>query len=359
MDMSTIERFASQQDREVPLVEKETPWGSVHYLYGRATDRVESESSNQDFLAFRYDHRRLVFAVCDGVSQSWDSKIAAKEVAQDLTSWLWRTGLSANEEGVREQVEWRLSEIVQPMVNRQAESVPIPPFDPDDVILDVLTRWKEKIGSETIFFAGKVVFDPDRQDDYVTLFWMGNTKGLIHQNGRWVDVAGGEWSDKNRFSSKRGLRGKISVWTGPLEGIDRILVHTDGLEIADQLIAQENASAPAIEQASDKLKTTSAWRHDDVALLDLSFHSEPIVAREPVPIKEPAPEVVAARDKMAGVAEIGILVQVALATAVNLATLIALLVTSVLPTIVELSTFLFLLLFVVWLAKSSYQLWNR
>lgn len=270
-------RIISLQDREVPLQEKLTPWGRIRYLYGREDEEGGTgvKSRNQDFLAIKYDDRKIVFAVCDGVTRAWESAIAAREVAQDLVSWMWEDDLAETEEGLNEQVKWRLNQVVKPVVDRQAEEVPIPEVDPEDVLYDVLIDRKQS-GSQTVFFAGKISLEPSRNRGSATLFWMGNTKGAVRHKGKWVDLAGGDWNDWNRFSSKLGMDGKLSVWMRPLKKVDRVLVHTDGLEIIDRLTGQsapEDGSSPGdIDEMLGALTTLPEKRHDDVALLELAFN---------------------------------------------------------------------------------------
>src|SRR3954454_2627255 len=76
------------QDTDTPARREITPIAALTYLYDRSRDSKKNNAPGQDFIAFRCTDSRLIFAVCDGVSQSFYGDLAARFVGERLVNWL-------------------------------------------------------------------------------------------------------------------------------------------------------------------------------------------------------------------------------------------------------------------------------
>src|SRR5262245_60073141 len=79
------------QDTDTPARCEITPAAQLTYLYDRSRDSKKNNAPGQDFIAFCCDESRgsrLVFAVCDGVSQSFYGDLAARFLGEQLVHWL-------------------------------------------------------------------------------------------------------------------------------------------------------------------------------------------------------------------------------------------------------------------------------
>ena len=61
----------------------------LRYLYARSADSRQAGEPGQDYIALRQNGRRLAFALCDGVSQSFYGDLAARLLGDALVKWLW------------------------------------------------------------------------------------------------------------------------------------------------------------------------------------------------------------------------------------------------------------------------------
>jgi hypothetical protein len=76
-------------DREAGVMHGADGAFSWRWTYRRSADSQRSGAVGQDFLTFRHTADRFVFALCDGVGQSFFGEIAAQVVGSSLVDWLW------------------------------------------------------------------------------------------------------------------------------------------------------------------------------------------------------------------------------------------------------------------------------
>lgn len=61
---------------------------AYRFAYARSADTRASGDVGQDYLAVREGPQTLVFALCDGVSQSFYGDLAARYLGDALVAWL-------------------------------------------------------------------------------------------------------------------------------------------------------------------------------------------------------------------------------------------------------------------------------
>src|SRR5207248_124359 len=78
------------QDRETPVRVERFAAFSWRYAYARAAETRKFDAPGEDYLTFRYSEGTFVFALCDGVSQSFYGGLAAHFLGDGLMGWLWQ-----------------------------------------------------------------------------------------------------------------------------------------------------------------------------------------------------------------------------------------------------------------------------
>lgn len=259
----------------------------IRYLFARSKESVESGEPGQDYIAVRYDDRRLVFALCDGVGQSFYGDLAARFLGDALVDWLWNR-LPVGEfrpEVVRRMLAEHLLGLTAE-ATRAVQSVPLPP-DAPPMLRDVLEQ-KRTIGSETTFVCGILETpSPDQPEGRIVLAWMGNSELQLWGEGydRTHELRA-EWNDKNRWSTKVGPKGEIGVFTGTLREVRRVLAYSDGMASLRERLGRGLDDATLEEEVQRLMETPTS---DDISFLEIELQMER--APEPIPLALPAPAV--------------------------------------------------------------------
>ena len=61
----------------------------IRYTYFRSSETRAHDEIGQDYLIFKLDPDKLVFCLCDGVSQSFYGDLAARYLGDHIIDWLW------------------------------------------------------------------------------------------------------------------------------------------------------------------------------------------------------------------------------------------------------------------------------
>jgi hypothetical protein len=255
---------------DTPLTTLRTPLGTALYLYARSGDSVASETVGQDYVAFRYGPRDLVFAVCDGVGQSFMGDLAARIVGDGLVEWLWEVERPADAEAFSEAV----AEALNAMVERGGQEVAafaLPAHLPP-ILVQALEN-QRAYGSESMFVAGRLALA--ESDPWIALCWLGDSPvAAIDIDGELVDL-GPKGHTSERWNSGSGVKGPVHAWVGGAENVARVAGYTDGLAVNDvptdetlvDLMARWQTSPPA----------------DDASLFDIRLAPSPETTGEPTP----------------------------------------------------------------------------
>jgi hypothetical protein len=268
------------QDNDTPARREITPGAVLTYVYNRSRDSRQHDAPGQDFVAYSYTAERIVFAVCDGVSQSFYGDLAARFLGEHLAAWLGHLDpvlaprLSAETFAVL--VDERLRTWVpeaSALVAAKSVGEQVPPM-----LADALAR-KREVGSESMFVAGLI----DLAGGQLMACWMGDMRLWVWDaENQPLDLPGAVWEMRERWSSRVGPKnGSPRVMILPLEGVARITAHSDGVgsRTSDlRMVTPERLDALARE-------LDAAPASDDVAILDITL----VRASMGEPLPAPAP----------------------------------------------------------------------
>ncbi len=193
------------QDRETDVREIVAGPFRLRYLYARSHDCRKSDDPGQDYIALRYDDRRLVFALCDGVSQSFYGDLAARFLGDALVDWLWND-LVPDEfrpEPIRQALHSYLMDLTAE-ATREVRQVPVP-SDAPPMLREALEQ-KRAIGSETMFICGSIEMPgPDLPNGRIVLAWLGDSELQLWSDDQDLSPAlDAEWVTARRWSTKVG-----------------------------------------------------------------------------------------------------------------------------------------------------------
>ncbi len=271
------------QDQDLSARRELLPGGAaLVYVSARARDTLAANAPNQDFVAFRYDSDKIVFAVCDGVSQSFYGDLAARLLGTRLVSWLWACDLDGQSttsflaELNAALRHWTADATAR--VQAKAIRADLPEMQ------RVALERKRLNGSESMFVAGLI----DRTHDRIVLCWLGDSRlRLWTEQGQPIELPNVGWETRQRWSSRIGPKNgeaygcilsldsadaadaaDLANSTGSGRAIARITAHTDGVGRYAGSFAQlaPDQLDPMIEVL--RQGPTS----DDVSVLDINLH---------------------------------------------------------------------------------------
>jgi len=267
------------QDSDTPARREITPGAVFTYLCDRSRDSRQNNTPGQDFIAYSYTPDRIAFAVCDGVSQSFYGDLAARFLGEHLTAWLIgldATLLTSFDFGLA------LGERLSAWVAEATALVEAKLINPDlpPMVRDALDK-KRVNGSESMFVAGLV----DRTTGQFAACWMGDMRlWLFDASGNAVDLPGAAWETRERWSTRLGPKnGAPRTAVLPLEGITRMIVHSDGIGAhASRLsvISLEDLDALARDLSGEPTS-------DDISVLDIAL--QPAAPADATPLDVPEP----------------------------------------------------------------------
>lgn len=228
------------QNRETPVQIVRGQSLAYRYAYARSADTRKANDVGQDYLAFGQDNATFIFALCDGVSQSFYGDLAARLLGDAVLAWL-NDGLppGLDREAIRAALAARLHALTA-SATEQVQRRPLPEDIPP-MLRDVLEQ-KRGMGSESTFICGRIDLPgPQFPQGRVVLAWMGDSRLRLWGPGgeRSADL-GGEFKTEQRWSSRRGLVGNgPHVFAEPLEQNGRrtllgLMAYSDGLGALDR-----------------------------------------------------------------------------------------------------------------------------
>jgi hypothetical protein len=256
----------------------------LRYLYARSSDTKRAGELGQDYIAVRYDLRRLAFALCDGVSQSFYGDLAARFLGDALMEWLWDTATPGEfgKQDIQELLGAYLLELI-PEATELVQAVVLPEGTPP--LLHEVLEQKRSMGSETTFVCGSVEMPgPDLPAGRLILAWMGDSElQLWGSEGDRTCQLGAEWTDQRRWSTRVGPKGgSIGLYVDSLHDAHRIIVYSDGLASLRERLGQ-GLHNKEIEAAVESLARTPT--NDDMSFLEIETLPEPgstsVLASEP------------------------------------------------------------------------------
>lgn len=246
------------------------------YAYARSAETRGAGEGGQDFVRLRHDDAHVTFALCDGVSQSFQGDIAAESLGAKLLDWLWTIPpTNSDQTALRANLTACLRRLTDE-VTRQVSDYPIPRNLPT-MLRDVLDRRRET-GSETTL-VGARVDRPGRElaRGRVVLTWLGDSRlRFWGPGGERTSELGDTFHSDQRWSSRvASVRSEPHVAVYPLmDGqrflINRLVAYSDGLADLDGLrtpppspTLQQLIDQTAVSPSSDDVSIVEIWLDDD------------------------------------------------------------------------------------------------
>lgn len=240
---------------------------SARLLFQRCYEARAQDLPGQDYarVVSAPDGTSLAFCVCDGVGSSYKGDFAARYVATRLVDWLG--GL----EGIPDDTQMltqRLARLLAQWAEEaQAElTAQAIPSDTAAMVREVLEDLRGEVGSETVFFAGRIDRARGARPIRALCCWMGNISAYLFTSateGVYIRPA----DDAARWSTGRGVRGTLSMRSLAPDALERLLVHTDGCDALSEEI-------PLL--SDDELRerceaALAAPTSDDITILDIRW----------------------------------------------------------------------------------------
>jgi hypothetical protein len=269
----SVRRTVVPRDGETGVQNIRHGYFHIRYLSARSEEAKAAGDASQDYVVFQDDGERLVFAVCDGVSQSYFGNIAAQFLGDHLVDWLWRD-FPWNGRGLDNQ---KLADLLVTDLNKQTQEADLLvqqqtiPTELPLMMQHALER-KREYGSETVFACGSIELPgPRNPHGSVFLAWMGNTElqALTTSEDDAVrNLIKATWDDRIRWSTKRGVvGGRPEIYTASAEGIGRIVAYTDGINS----FAGKISDATDVELAQEVDRLSAQPKSDDIAFLEIDL----------------------------------------------------------------------------------------
>ena len=240
----------------------------------RCQEAQEQALPNQDFAQVICQGRSsLSFCVCDGVGSSYKGDYAARYLALCLVQWL--QGLTELHQEPAHLAAMLQSHLNQCAPEAQAElgQIGLPPGTPH-LVREVLEELCNTYGSETVFLCGRIDYGSGRSTSssvshpMQALFcWMGNVTARLFVAPDQFIRLGGEDEAGSRWSTARGCRGPITAWNLALTTIDRLVIHTAGLDALGESLVVFSDEEWRVHARKLRLQPKS----DDMTALDLRW----------------------------------------------------------------------------------------
>lgn len=243
----------------------------------RSSEATSQGLPCQDYARARCNHdgSTVCFCVCDGVGSSYKGGFAAQYLATSLVDWLY---------GLKSIPRWpyQLVKVLQPRLDEWARDAQAElscftlPEDMPALVREVLEELRDTYGSETVFLCGRIESGSNATPSLlvrpvrVLFIWMGNVSARLFSKGQLAIEIGENENDYNRWSTARGRHGVVKMKVFTLHTLDRLMVHTDGLNsIAGELAVLSSAD---LQERVQQLLTLSV--NDDMTMLDFKWLRE-------------------------------------------------------------------------------------
>ncbi|HEY6542716.1 MAG TPA: protein phosphatase 2C domain-containing protein [Ktedonobacteraceae bacterium] len=247
---------------------------AVRLFSARCQEAQAQGLPGQDYarIVSKHEGASVCFCVCDGVGSSYKGDFAARYLAVRLVDWLQTLAAVPKRPGKISRVVQSLLDCWAPQAQRELAHLSLP-LETPELVREVLEDLRDTYGSETVFFCGRI--DRLRKSSQAgpahcirALFcWMGNISACLVSGPGLQSTLGDQSNDRNRWSTARGCRGKVSSRVCVLDTLDSLLIHTDGLDsIAEELIHFDDAELQLRIQQLLRLPA-----NDDMTLLEVRW----------------------------------------------------------------------------------------
>jgi hypothetical protein len=248
---------------ETPMTAMRREEFAIRYLYSRSSESQSANVTGQDTIRFRYSDNKIVFAVCDGVGQSFNGHLASQIIGDHLVKWLWDlpTETLLNARAFPIQIREYLNSLTK-YATGVVNSYSIPQ-DMSKVVINVLEEMRS-LGSETTFVCGCIALPSGKlPEGGVAISWLGDTVfRMWDKSGHLINMKT-DFITGQHWSTQKGLQGKKPyTWvSNSLKNIGRLTVFSDGLmpikdlieQVVDDEIIYDSAQAISKSGAGDDL----------------------------------------------------------------------------------------------------------
>ena len=222
---------------------------------------------------FRHEEGVVLFAVCDGVGQSFFGEIAAAFLGDALLDWLGGVGPAALDGVLKSQLLDHLGAKTSD-AKEVVGAVRVPDSAPK-LLRDALEA-KRGAGSQAMFACGRIDLPQSSRDSgWITAAWLGDVRLQVWSfDGETVQdrlrARAETFRTRDRWSTKDGAIGAPNVFVGPVRepfgSVVRVASYTDGLAVLDtetqplsnrrlMSVIDEAARSPA----SDDMSMIEVW----------------------------------------------------------------------------------------------------
>lgn len=261
MQTPTYTEYLSQHSIDNPLRYQRCGPFDLVLAYARSSEAVSYDEKNQDAYCVRFDTRRGVCVVADGVGQSFRGEIASSAVVQALTDVLWKMDLT-DVQLLQQLVYDRLIGITT-TVTQLLDSVSL---EEHPVMFREALAQKRSLGSESVFCA--TAYDTER--DTLIICWLGDCRVQIYDAQRnQIPLPAEHFVSMERWSSVRKLVGNVRFVQFRLSQIGSVALYSDGLGELDTI---ELGNADAVERARVAIQNNAiSPRSDDSTFVRIGF----------------------------------------------------------------------------------------
>ncbi len=214
---------------------------SVRLLSVRCSEAQTQSLLNQDYASIVSSDNgdSLSFCVCDGVGSSYKGDFAARYLTTQLLTWLQELTEVPRDIETFTNTLHGLLDLWAYDARLKLKKMLIPPETPS-LAREVMEEMRDTYGSETVFLCGRIDSSHSSQPAQAVFCWMGNVSARL-TTSLYKEVVLGHTSDKSgRWSTVQGRRGDVGVWHASLPVLERLVVHTDGLDAVSKNLALLN-----------------------------------------------------------------------------------------------------------------------
>jgi hypothetical protein len=251
--------------------------------YQRSLDGRLAQSVGQDALSLRVSGDRFVFALCDGVSNSFYGDIAAGVLSEALVDWLWTKDPRLQDElALQSDLEGHLREVA-----RRAQTLvdqAVLPSSLSPIVREALDG-KRAYGSQSTLVGAQVTLGSNGAPQAL-LVRLGDSRIRMWDGGlETPDVAGAPTGGEVWSTARGVVGGKVTVTvTIPTQGAGlRVAAYSDGLDVLDEgpWPRSDRAIKAALELAADRIAS------DDASFLEVAVREQLVPVVRP-PLLAPA-----------------------------------------------------------------------
>jgi len=274
--------FSAPQNREIQGLCFASNYFLINIIYARSSECQSSNDIGQDYIILCTDGRKLSFALCDGVSQSFFGDAAARFLGNRVAKWLIEQSRDKIN-NIEEEFVHYINSIV-PEATEYINKIPITNSLPP-MVIKVLEK-KRLQGSQTAFICGRLDYEPNLENGNIVIFWMGDSQFELWQNDKEIVKAFTlQKNSKYFWSSSFGTKEKIpNSYKGNIQDKTLLRAYSDGL----MLIGENLDRQISIKSLWDKVqKTWSNPLSDDISFIQIEILKEPLlsVAYKPLAIE--------------------------------------------------------------------------